>query len=310
MNRSVLAVSVALAATAIVLAGCSSSGDPSPSGSRAASNAKAPISVVASTDVWGNIAASVGGDRVRVTSIITDPSTDPHEYEASARNQLSLAQARVVIENGGGYDDFVDRMLKSANNHSVTVLNAVTISGKKAPPGGDLNEHVWYDFPAVEKVVGKIESAYARTDPGDASTFQKNADALKQKLHALERREAGLKKKYAGQPVSITEPVPLYMLDAIGLTNKTPAAFSRAVEEDSDVSATVLNQTLQLYSRHQVRLLAYNAQTSGPETEKVLAAAKQNKIPAVPVTETLPSGKTYLSWMSGNLDAINSALGH
>ena len=149
----------------------------------------------------------------------------------------------------------------------------------------------------------------SEADPGDASTYQQNAAALKQKLAGLEQREAELKQKYNGQPVAITEPVPVYLLDAIGLQNKTPDEFSEAIEEDSDVPAKVLNETLQLYSKHQVKLLAYNEQTTGPETEKVLAAAKQNGIPVVPVTETLPSGKDYVGWMSANLDALGTALG-
>lgn len=306
VNRRLLALPAAAALVTVGLTACSS-GDDSPSA--ASSSTGASIKVVASTNVWGDLATSVGGDKVQVTSIITSPDADPHEYEASTRNQLSLAQATVVIENGGGYDDFIDRMLKSAKGSPATVLNAVTISGKKAAAGDELNEHVWYDFPTVVKVVDQLEQAYAKAAPGDAATFQQNADALKQKLADLEQQEATLKQKYDGQPVAITEPVPLYLLDAVGLQNKTPAAFSEAIEEDSDVPAKVLNETLQLYSGHQVKVLAYNAQTTGPETEKVLNAAKQNGIAVVPVTETLPAGKDYVGWMSGNLAALGAALG-
>ncbi|MGW6195774.1 metal ABC transporter solute-binding protein, Zn/Mn family [Kribbella sp. NPDC055110] len=289
------------------LYGCSSGDSQGASGSSPA--AAASIKVVASTNVWGDLAGAVGGDKVQVTSIISNPDADPHEYEANTRNQLSLSEATVVIENGGGYDDFIDRMLKSAKNSSVTVLNAVTISGKKAAGGEGLNEHVWYDFPTVAKVIDQLEQTYAKADPSNAATFQRNADALKQKVDGLVQQEATLKQKYDGQPVAITEPVPVYLLDAVGLQNKTPVAFSAAIEEDTGVPAKVLNETLQLYSKHEVKLLAYNAQTSGPETEKVLAAAKQNNIPAVPVTETLPAGKDYVGWMSANLAALGVALG-
>ncbi|WP_344232207.1 metal ABC transporter solute-binding protein, Zn/Mn family [Kribbella hippodromi] len=305
MNRRSIALPAVLAAVAVGLSACSSGGD----SSAATGSGSASIKVVASTDVWGDLAAKVGGDKVQVTSIITSPDADPHEYETSTRNQLALSDATVVVENGGGYDDFMDRMLKSAKNSSATVLNAVTISGHKAEGGAPLNEHVWYDFPAVVKVVDQLEQTYAKADPGAASTFRQNAAGLKQKLDGLVQREAGLKQKYAGQPVAITEPVPVYLLDAIGLQNKTPEAFSEAVEEGSDVPAKVLNETLQLYSNHEVKLLAYNAQTAGPETGKVLAAAKQYGVPVVPVTETLPSGKDYVGWMSANLDAVGTALG-
>jgi zinc/manganese transport system substrate-binding protein len=301
-------VPAVVAAVTLGLSACSSKGDAAES-TPSASSGGAKIKVVASTDVWGDLAGSVGGDKVEVTSIITSPDADPHEYEASTRNQLALADAAVVIENGGGYDDFMDRMLKSAKNTSATVLNAVTISGHKATGGEELNEHVWYDFPTVAKVVDQIEQAYAKAAPADASTFQQNAAALKQKIDGLAQQEATLKAKYDGQPVAITEPVPVYLLDAVGLRNKTPEEFSEAIEEDSDVPAKVLDETLQLYSKHEVKLLAYNEQTTGPETEKVLAAAKQNNIPVVPVTETLPSGKDYVAWMTANLTAVGAALG-
>ena len=290
---------------ALTLAACSSGASPSSAGASTPST----IAVVASTNVWGDIAATIGGDAVSVTSIISDPSQDPHDYEASPKNQLALSKAAVVIENGGGYDDFVDTMLAAAHNSSATVLNAVTLSGKTAPAGGDLNEHVWYDFPTVEKVVDGIEAAYAAIDPGDAATFRTNASGLTSQIDALAQQEAQLKGRYAGVGVAITEPVPLYMLEAIGLTNRTPDEFSHAIEEGTDVSATVLQETLALYTDHAVELLAYNEQTAGPETQAVLDAAQANGVPVVPVTETLPAGKTYVSWMQGNLDAIGAALG-
>ncbi len=309
MNYRKLATPLVLSLAGLVLASCSSpSATVSPGATGAASADAAPIAVVASTNVWGNLAATIGGDKVAVTSIIDDPSKDPHEYEASAQNQLALSKAQVVIENGGGYDDFVDTMLASANNSSATVLNAVTISGKTAPSGGELNEHVWYDFPTVEKVIDQIQTAYASIDSADADTFATNAKNLKGSIDALVSKESDLKAKYAGQPVSITEPVPLYLLDAISLVNKTPEKFSEAIEEDSDVAPAVQQATLKLYNSHAVKLLAYNEQTTGPETEAVLKAAKDNGIPVVPVTETLPDGKDYVSWMTDNLDAIGAAL--
>jgi zinc/manganese transport system substrate-binding protein len=306
MNRRFVALPLIAAAAALTLAGCASgaSADPASTGSGTGS----VMNVVASTNVWGDIAATVGGDHVKVTSIIDDPDKDPHEYEADARNQLAISKASVVIENGGGYDDFVNTMLKSAKSDSRTVLNAVDISGKNASGANELNEHVWYDFGTVEKVVDKLSATYAKLDKKHAAAYTKNADALKSKLDALESRESDLKTKYAGLGASITEPVPLYMLDAIGLNNKTPEKFSEAIENDSDVAPTVLKQTLELYSSHAVALLAYNEQTTGAQTEAVLKAAKDAGIPVVPVTETLPSGKTYVSWMTANLDAVAAAL--
>ncbi|MGK5692404.1 metal ABC transporter solute-binding protein, Zn/Mn family [Streptomyces sp. URMC 128] len=298
-RRLVLLTSASLA----LLAGCGSSSD-----SADAKSTSAEVPVVASTNVYGDIVRSIGADKVDVTSVISDPDQDPHSYEASTQNQLALSKAKVVVENGGGYDDFVDRMLKSGHNDSAQVINAVRVSGKTAPKGGELNEHVWYDFPTVARVADRISAALAKADPADAAAFEKNATAFKARLAPLEAREAQIKKEHGGEGVAITEPVPLYMTEASGLVDKTPAAFSEAIEEGDDVSPRVLQESLALFSGRKVEALVYNEQTSGPQTEKSEAAAKASGIPVVPVTETLPKGKDYLGWMTGNVDALASAL--
>ncbi|WP_348789530.1 zinc ABC transporter substrate-binding protein [Leifsonia sp. NPDC080035] len=295
-KRPLLAIALA-ATTAIALAGCSSG----------ASGDDAKVRVVASTNVYGDIATTIAGDAVDVTSLMKDPAQDPHSFEASAQSQLAVSKADILIENGGGYDDFMDTLRTGAKNDSATVLNVVDLSGKK-PVDGELNEHVWYDIPTIGKLTDALVTALSKADPAQKTTFEKNAGAFTAKLDALGKRTAELKTRYAGEGVAITEPVPLYLLEAIGLENRTPEKFSEAIEGGNDVSPVVLQETLRLFSGHRVKLLAYNEQTSGPETEKVLAAAKQADIPVVPVTETLPSGKDYTSWMNANLDAVAAAL--
>jgi zinc/manganese transport system substrate-binding protein len=298
-RRLALLTSASLA----LLAGCGSSSD-----SADAASASAKVPVAASTDVYGDIVRSIGADKVDVTSVISDPDQDPHSYEADTQNQLALSKAKIVVENGGGYDDFVDRMVKSGHNDSAQVINAVKVSGKTAPEGGELNEHVWYDFPTVARVADRISAALATADPADAAAFRKNATAFKAKLAPLEAKEARIKKEHGGEGVAITEPVPLYMTEASGLVDKTPAAFSEAIEEGDDVSPRILQESLALFSGGKVKVLVYNEQTSGPQTEKSEAAAKAAGIPVVPVTETLPKGEDYLGWMTANVDALASAL--
>jgi len=293
----------ALVLVAVLGAACGSSA----SGGSAASPTPDGVSVVASTNVYGDIAKQIAGDKATITSIISDPAADPHSYEANTRTQLDLSRADVVIENGGGYDDFVDTMLKSANSDA-TVLDAVDISGRAASGGGELNEHVWYDLPAMAKLADQLVSALSTADPGNAGTFSANADAFKQKLQGLEQDAAAVKAAHSGAGVAITEPVPLYLLEACGLVNKTPEEFSEAIEEGTDVPAAVLKDTIDLFAGKEVQLLAYNEQTAGPETEKVLSAAKDHQVDVVPVTETLPAGSDYVTWMSGNLSAIETAL--
>ncbi|WP_327693236.1 metal ABC transporter solute-binding protein, Zn/Mn family [Streptomyces sp. NBC_00459] len=295
-------------ASLALLAGCGSSSDSGGDGSGAQEPvASSKIAVVASTNVYGDIVEQIGGAKVDVTSIISDPDQDPHSYEANTQNQLALSKAKVVVENGGGYDDFVDRMLKSGGS-SAEVINAVKVSGKTAPKGGELNEHVWYDFPTVAKIADRVAAALGKADAGDAALFNKNAEAFKAKLTVLETKEARIKKEHAGEGIAITEPVPLYLTTASGLVNKTPEQFSEAIEEGDDVSPRVLQATLAVFSDKEVEALVYNEQTSGPQTEKSKAAAKAAGIPVVPVTETLPAGENYLGWMTSNVDALASAL--
>lgn len=272
------------------------------------SSPSTPVTAVASTNVYGDIVKQVGGDKVAVTSIISDPAQDPHSYEANTQNQLALSKAKVVVENGGGYDDFIDTMLASSGNPSAQVINAVTVSGKTAPAGGELNEHIWYDFPSVAKIADQVSAALTKADPASAATFTANADAFKQKLQPLVEHEAKIAAEADGATVAITEPVPLYILEATGLKNLTPEEFSEAIEEGDDVSPQVLRETLALFSGKKVKALVYNEQTSGPQTEQLKKAADDNGIPVVAVTETLPEGKDYIGWMSANLDALQAAL--
>jgi zinc/manganese transport system substrate-binding protein len=285
----------------LALAGCSASGSPQKDDGL--------IHVVASINVYGDIAKQIGGDRVSVTSIISDPSQDPHSYEADAQVQLALSKADVVIQNGGGYDDFVDTLLKGANNPKVALLNAATISGyNQKPATGEFNEHLWYDLPTVQKLAAHIAKQFTALDVAGSATFAANVKTFSTAVSTLERTEAALSAASAGEGVAITEPVPLYMLDAAGLVNKTPDRFSEAIEAGTDVSPVVLKQTLALFSDHAVKLLAYNEQTSGPETEQVLAAARKAGVAVVPVRETLPAGKDYLAWMTDTLASIRAAL--
>jgi zinc/manganese transport system substrate-binding protein len=301
-------VAVLAAMVMLGVAGCATSSAGSlPSGSPTAS-AGGPVTVVASTNVYGDIVKTIGGTTVRVISIIDNPAKDPHEFEADAQTQLALSKAQLVIENGGGYDDFVDTMLRSAQTKPA-VINVADLSGRNQhPANGEFNEHVWYDFPTVERLAAQLVTDLSAAVPGEAATFESNAKAFTTQLGQLQQEEAAIKAKHAGDGVAITEPVPLYLLEAAGLVNKTPDKFSEAIEADTDVPPAVLKETENLFYTKQVKLLAYNQQTTGPQTEAVLAAARRNNIPVVPVTETLPTDQTYLSWMQANLRAVSAAL--
>ncbi|CAN5140309.1 zinc ABC transporter substrate-binding protein [soil metagenome] len=278
-------------AAALLLSGCAP-----------AASATDGLNVVASTSAYGSIASAIGGNRVTVTSIIDNPDQDPHSFEGSARVELALSKADVVLENGGGYDDWADTLLKAADNPDATVLNATTLSGY--PTSGEFNEHLWYDFVTMEKVATHLRDALSKEEPASAAVFARNTAAFVDTLHGFEARESALARRDGGADVAITEPVPLYLLTASGFTNVTPTAFSEAVEEGTDVSPAILSQTLALFSGHVATALVYNAQTTGPQTTAVVDAAKTAGVPVVPVTETLPTGTDYRGWMDANLTAL------
>jgi zinc/manganese transport system substrate-binding protein len=308
VTTKLLPISALLAAAALTLAGCSSASGTDASTTEP-SNADG-VRIVASTDVYGDIAKQIGGDRVNVTSIIDDPDKDPHEYEADARTQLALSKAQLVVENGGGYDDFVDKMLSASDNEIASVLNVADISGyDQESAEGEFNEHMWYDLPTVQKLSDELVDQLSAIDPDGAGDYEANAKTFDGQLAALEQQEQDIKGSFTGTGAAITEPVPLYMLSAAGLVNKTPDAFSEAIEEGTDVPADVLKQTTELFGSGEVKVLVYNEQTSGAQTELVLTAAKDAGVPVVPVTETLPDGTDYIGWMTTNLNALQGALG-
>ena len=252
------------------------------------------VHVVASTNVYGSIAEAIGGEHISVTSLVDSAARDPHSFEASAQDQLAITKADLVIENGGGYDDFVDILL-DASSTTATVINAAETVGL----ADGANEHLWYDFDAMAAVAQAITGHLAKIDPAHAAEFSQNLDAFGGELADLSARAADLG---AGASVAITEPVPLYLLERAGFENVTPDAFSEAIEEGTDVPPAVLRDTLDAVA--EADLLAYNSQTASPETEQVREAAEAAGVAVVDFAETLPDGETYVSWMLANVAAL------
>ena len=272
------------------------------------SEADAGIRIVASTNVYGDLAETIGGEFVSVTSVIDDPAKDPHEYEADARTQLALSKADLVVRNGGGYDDFIDTMLAASGNDDVTMIDAVEVSAFDVDEA-NFNEHVWYDYQTVAQVVTALESRMSALDPAHAAEFARNGSQLKKELAFLQDDVAEVAAAHAGAPVAITEPVPLYLLEAMGLVNHTPGAFSEAVEDDTDAPPAVLRDTIRLFTAGEVELLVYNPQTSGPQTEAVLGAADDAGVPSVAAGELIPEGEGYLTWQRGLIAELAAGLG-
>lgn len=304
LRRAILTPALATTA-ALALAACGSGSG----GTAPAPGGPATLSVVASTDVYGAIAQAVGGDAVTVTSIINSPDADPHEYESRPADAVAVNEAEVVVYNGAGYDDFATKLL-DASSAKPAAIDVSALSGLETA-GAPFNEHVWYSLPTVEKLADKLAADLTTADPARASTFAANAAAFNQKIDALTAKLDAIKAKYAGQKVAITEPVPLYLVQAAGLVDATPAEFSEAVEEGTDPPAAVLAATLATFQgADKVKVLLPNAQTETPLTKQVEQAATAGGVPIVPVTETLPAGVTdYVTWMTRQIDGLGTALG-
>ncbi len=310
------------AASALTLTACAGTG-----GTPATSSpAEATIGVVASTNVYGQIVEEIGGDAVTVTSIITSSAQDPHEFEPTAQDQLTVSEADLIIENGGGYDGFMDAMIE-ASGTTAPVITAATFNhdypaeGEVGEEGHDhadedghdhahiegFNEHVWYDPHTMEHLAEAIAEELSTLDPDNADLFETNAAAFIDQIAGLEASLDEISAAHAGTGVFVTEPVPVYLIVAAGLENLTPEAFSEAVEEGQDVPPATLLEALGIVEDGSVKVVIANAQTGGAETTQVIDAATAQSIPVLEFTETLPEGQTYISWMQQNIAELADA---
>jgi zinc/manganese transport system substrate-binding protein len=296
-TRSVLAAASALAVLA--LSACSSTDS---GGSGAGSGSSGQIKVVASTDVWGSVVTAVGGDEVQVKSIINDPSADPHSYESTADDALAAKNAQLTLANGGGYDDFFGKLADQADGAKKLVAYDIAATG-------DENEHVWFDLPGVEKVADQVAAALGAIQPASKQKFDDNAKAFKGQVGALVKKAADLGAAHPGTKVVVTEPVAHYLLETAKITDATPKAFSDAVENETDVPATAVDDFTQLIKNKQVKALINNVQTVTPLTQQVVSDAKSSGVAVVDVAETLPAGVSgYIDWMTKEVDSLSGAL--
>lgn len=262
--------------------------------------------VVASTNVYGDIARQIGGSHVGVTSILTDPNADPHLFEPGTKNGLAVANARVVIQNGLGYDAFMSRLESAAPSSSRRV---VTISDALGIHGHDANPHLWYDVPALPKIAAAIEQALETADAKHADAYRQGLRDFVASLAPLQSTVARMRAGHAGAPVAYTEPVPGYLIEAAGLLNLSPASFTIPVEQGSEPSASAVSAMTALATKHRIKVLLYNDQAVSPITQRVRAAARAAGIPVVGVSETVPTGLTFQAWQLKQAHELLQALG-
>ncbi|WP_051499030.1 metal ABC transporter solute-binding protein, Zn/Mn family [Nocardia sp. BMG51109] len=260
--------------------------------------------IVASTNVWGSIAAAIAGTDAEVESIIDSPTEDPHEYQTSPSDAAHIRDAALVIVNGGHYDEFAE---KAAEGRGKPTINAFDM--KAGVAAGDENEHVWYDVPTVDAVAAKIATELGTVDAEHAQAYTERADAFRGRLKEISAITDGIAAAHPKSPVLQTEPLAHYLLLAAGADDRTPPAFAEAVEQGTDPAPADVAAVRELLTAKQVRALVYNAQTENKTTEDVAATAKTAGIPVLEATETLPEGTDYIQWQTGNAQALAKALG-
>lgn len=296
LGRLIIAGFVTMIATGVLVwlawpgSGAGSSGD--------------KLKVVAAENFWGDVARQIGSNRVDVTSIISDPSADPHLYESNADNAAAVSSAQVVIANGLGYDDFMTKLLGTGQTDDRQVVTAANV----VDAASSANPHLWYKLSYVQSVAAAIAAAYEKADDVHADTYRRNLTTFNMSLQPLYNTSSEIRSHFSGAAVAYTERVPEYLLKDIGVTVKTPAGFAEAIENGNDPSPGDTTTMQKLISAKTIKVLVYNAQATSPVTESLKTQAQDTHIPVVGVTETLPVGMTFQQWQQSQLDKLLAAL--
>ena len=281
------------------------------------------IQVVTSTNVWGSITEILGGDWVEVTAIIQDPIQDPHSYEASARDQLAVNQAQLVIANGGGYDDFLEQLVSASEGdrvflklvegeHSHTDESAGHAEEEHSEDEHGRehkNEHIWYDFAAVAKAAEHIVEALVELRPESFDAVNKNYDFFIAELANLELRVEATCGKTTCVGFLATEGVGNLLLANSGFVDQTPPELAKAIEEETEVPPAALKRAQDLIKGRVISFLVVNEQVVDPVTAQLEKLAEGQGLPIIRFSEMITNPNwDYLDWMANNLDLIQEAV--
>ena len=272
----------------------------------ATATSSSKLTVAVAENFWGSIVTQLAGNKATVTSIITNPDTDPHDYEAKPSDGRTIASAKYVVENGIGYDAWFQKLLDASPSSDRKVLNVGKLVGIDA--GG--NPHQWYSPATVQSVIDRVTSDLKSLDPKNASYY----DEQKTKYESTGLKQyndliAGIKQQYGGTPVGATESIFAPLSEALGLKLLTPESFLDAVAEGTDPTAQDKATVDDQIKTNKIKVLVYNSQNATPDVKALVKAAKAKKIPVTTVTETLsPAGVTFQAWQSKQLTALKAAL--
>jgi zinc/manganese transport system substrate-binding protein len=262
-----------------------------------------PVKVVAAENFYGDMASQIGGANVAVTSILASPDDDPHLFEASPATARALADAKIVIVNGVDYDPWMEKLLGANKAPGRTEILVSALVGRK--PGD--NPHLWYDPAAMKAAAQTLVADLIAVDPTHKADYEKGGAKFVQSLKPLDDKIATMRKSYAGQPVTASEPVFGYQAKLIGLDVRNEK-YALAIMNNAEPTPSQVAAFENDLKGKKVKAMLYNAQASEPAVAKLVQMAKDNSIPVVGVSETEPPNSTYQDWMIGQLNALDKAL--
>ncbi len=265
----------------------------------------AQLFAVGAESQYADVIAQVGGRYVKVAAIMSNPATDPHAFEASPGVANAVATARLVVQNGLGYDGFMNRIESAAPSATRDVIVVQKLLGI---PDSESNPHLWYRPGTMTAVASAVAAGLASREPGHAAYFRANAAAFGRSLAPWYRALAQLRERHPGAPVATTEPVGDFMIQAAGARNLTPFALQADIMNGIDPAPQNVTIERALLSRRRVKVLLYNQQVTDTLTRTLLADATASRVPVVGLYETMPTGYHYQSWMLAEAQALQRAL--
>jgi zinc/manganese transport system substrate-binding protein len=286
-----------LAALAAALTGCGPAA--------VASTGHGGILAVGAENQYANVISQVGGRYVRVGAIMDNPNTDPHTFEASPSVANAISSARLVVQNGLGYDSFMQRIESASPNPARQVIDVQHLLGV---PNSEPNPHFWYSPRTMPAVAGAVARALAHLAPAHAAYFEANARRFDRALQPWFRALAAFRRRSPGAGVATTEPVADYMLEAAGARILTPVSLQLDIMNGVDPAPQNVSVQDALLTSHRVRAFLYNRQVTDSITQSFLRLAASRHVPVVGVYETMPPGLTYQGWMVAETRALQAAV--
>jgi zinc/manganese transport system substrate-binding protein len=300
---------LAVISAAIAVTGCGSSSSSSSSPSAATpagSSSTAPIVAVGAENEYANVISQIGGQYVKASAIMSNPNTDPHTFEASPSVAQTVSKAKLIVQNGVGYDDFMSKIEAASPSSSRKVIDVQTLRGL---PDDTPNPHLWYDPRTMPAVAAAMVSDLSALEPAHAAYFQANDRKFDQSLQPWLTQLKQFESKYPGTAVATTEPVADYMLQAAKIRNLTPFSLQADIMNGTDPAPQSVSLQNGLFSGHRVQVFVYNQQVTDTVTQNFLQAAHAAGVPVVGVYETMPTpGYDYQSWMMAEIKALEEAV--